>query len=233
MQLGLILAAFMTLVSYTRFVHAALVQRAAIKQAKGGKLPDTLLPDQADPQDAVETKKQSTPMAAVVRAPSLEGPAPTFHDVSIEDPAAVFPHAREDPEPSFPMPPQGSSQHPLYDSDGVVVVDVAAPQGGKVAGPVAEASTEGKPDQKSHAANGSRNEDKVLLQESSVHTEDVEDSAEAAAEAARRSKRGVAGFFQHLWNSVKEDPRSGFRCTSAYPCQDFPLDSAIDHACVK
>ena len=73
MQLGLMLTAFMTLVSYIRFVHAGRVQRAAIKRANGGKLPDMLLPDQADPQGAVEEKKQSTPLAAVARAPSLDG----------------------------------------------------------------------------------------------------------------------------------------------------------------
>ena len=193
MQLGLILLTGMTVVSYVMFVFRACRQRATLKKAHGGQLPG--VKEQAAPQEAAE--EQSPPVATVVRTPSNE------------DPAALFPE--DSPELTFPMPPKSSSQNPLYATDEAVVVDVPAPKASAVAtgGPVAEAH-EGS----SMHASMSRTRSTQSREAA------IEESAEAAAESARQSRRSVRGFLRGLWDSVREDPRSGFRCSSSHPLSD-------------
>ena len=184
MQLGLILLAGMTVASYVTFVYGACRQRAILKKAHSGHLPG--VKEQAAPQEAAED--QSPPVATVVRTPSNEDPAATFPD---------------GPELPFPMPPKPCFQHPLNVTDGAVVVDVAAPEAGAdaTAGPVAEAYAGGN----IHAG---------MPRTCSTEAQKVEDSAESAAESARQARGAASGFLRGLWDSVREDPRSGFRCSS-------------------
>jgi hypothetical protein len=63
------LCQFMTLVSFSIYVHVASRERAAVKRANGGKLPHLHSCNEA----------QEVPVAAVARALSDEVPAPSNH----------------------------------------------------------------------------------------------------------------------------------------------------------
>lgn len=197
MQLGLLLAQFMTIISYVRFVHRARLERAAVKRANGGKFPDLLTVDDA-PQDA--------PVATVVHEESeQEAPAEMF------PPEATLPAPETDTGPScgHMWPPS-----PLYtqsDQEPIVVdSNVHAPKGGSflqagresAVGPIAEAFVPTK------------SVDVDSLRKSDSLAAAVEADAAAAAEAANKGSGGFIGYFKKLWDSVKEDPRIGFRCTT-------------------
>ena len=194
LQLGVLLTQFMTVVSYAKLVHSARLHRAAIRQSNGGHQPD--LPP---PTDTIHN--EVTPVATVLRSPSNEDPAATFPP---EDTSHV-PVATVNGATKLSSPPSS-----LNENDAAVVVNVQTQRAGQVAtgGPVVEAQI-------------AYSEEGTGIDEPEPHTRgpqarDLEESAEAAAESAWQENRGWRGYAWKLWDSVREDPRRGFRCTSSH-----------------
>lgn len=200
----------MTLVSYIFFVHDARMKRAAVKQAHHGQLPN-LLPGEAL-TGRLPVRSASIPVATVVQ------PAGGGQPSVAASAAQVF------------MPPLGI----LNDAETAVVVDVDASQpeiGDRdrvdcdtvatgvamlqphacmstdaVAGAVAESVDRGE-------ASGRGGMD---VARDSTHARyasrtSLEDSAEAAAESALKARGKCGAVVWGLWDSVREDPRTGFR----------------------
>lgn len=152
---------------------------------------DEKLPDIAPHQD--EAQQHSAPVATVIRTPSDEDPADTT------PPDAHVPTTETVVRPA--------SNNPLYTDKDPIMVDCTTPQEA-TGGPVAEGYKNGE---KLDAA-----DDAGMPQKASAVALEVEGSVEDVAAASNSSRGGGGwnGYFRRLWDSVREDPRAGFRYSS-------------------
>lgn len=125
---------------------------------------------------------------------------------SNHDAAAIFP-------PQATSPARPSSNNPLYSNEDPIVVDVQVATGG----PVAEAYT---------GANTDKALDAGMPQNGNPLAEEMENCAPAAAESASTFNGGFWGHVQKFWDSVREDPRIGFRCACSHFCQNL-LEASV------
>ena len=213
----------MTLISYGCLVHGARLRRRAERRAHHGTLPH-LLPGAAltgrfNTASIPAVSTANIPVAAVVQPASREDPPaitpplphPTRGTHACSTPASMT--AVEVNETAWV-----SQQDPMWDhaaeAEGAHQPHACAPapQPHAVAESVeTEGASEralgmGVPMDSTHTRHASRN----------VLPDSAEQAAEEAASVARGGGQGWRGYAWKLWDSVREDPRRGFRCTSSH-----------------
>lgn len=185
MQLGLFFTQSMAILSYIRHTHRSSKDRAAVMCAHGGKLPD-LVPA-VDAHENVPTKTQG-------RVPVAEAVCTDTDTSSTEQQTSFKNH-------------KSSQGHGTYS---VAVNTASNPVLESSSPPSSEASVRDMEDvhqldikPQAHSLDPAPNG-------SVLHAHDPELSAETTAEAGQ-SKRSVKGYFNQLWESVREDPTIGFK----------------------
>lgn len=195
MQLGLFLTQSMTILSYIQLRYRSSKQRAAVMHAHGGKLPD-LLPEVEVATDNVPNK--SLPVAEVVHTDNtLKDPKPSAQNSMVSG-------RKSTPEVDSANVLAEGTNNPSFEPElADVGVQIQPQKRDRVTapGPVAEALVDRK--QNSYSSFDKQPNGSAL-------PADIPESA-AAAEA-EKSRTGVMGFFKKQWESVCEDPATGFKC---------------------
>lgn len=207
----------MSLVSFIGLVHEARQQRDAVREAHDGTLPNLIPSEQITARMTVDTS--SVPVATVVQpAPGGAPLAPTQAAVRmLEEPVSVDMNSTR-PVPT--MARTGDMVGNTQDAGADMLQPHACPPS-SAAGAVAESVQRGDgvaasaPDM----GMGLAAEESGIKHAQHAWRASMEDSAESAAK--EQSKWGAV--LHSLWDSVSEDPRTGFKCASA----NAPLATAV------
>lgn len=229
----------MTLISYGCLVHGARLRRRAERRAHHGTLPH-LLPGAAltgrfNAASIPVVSAANIPVAAVVQPAPREDPPVATSATSAETAPA--------PALARPLHPPTSGTHACSTSTSMTAVEVTETAWVSQQDPMCDHAAAAEDTHQPHACapapapapqphavaesveteGASERALGMGVRMDSTHTRHaprnvLPDSAEQAAEEAARGGggQGWRGYAWKLWDSVREDPRRGFRCTSSH-----------------